>query len=130
MMSALTRAPRALVWCDQVVGSASMRLTKLAHAGVRLVKDGATLVIDPGGFGSGAEALAEADAVLITHKHADHLDEEALRGALDAPPGLRVWSDPAVADQLGSFRGRGDPGPPGDSVTSARFQGHSFVRQA
>jgi len=30
-----------------------MRLTKLAHAGVKLVKDGATLVIDPGTFGSG-----------------------------------------------------------------------------
>src|SRR5258708_22286068 len=95
MMSALTRAPRALVWCDQAVGSASMRLTKLAHAGVRLVKDGATLVIDPGGFGSGAEALAEADAVLITHQHADHPDEGALPGAPGGPARPPGWADPA-----------------------------------
>lgn len=71
--------------CDQAVGSASMRLTKLAHAGVRLVKDGATLVIDPGGFGSGTEALAEADAVLITHEHADHVDADALRDCAECP---------------------------------------------
>lgn len=106
-----------------------MRLTKLAHAGVKLVKDGATLVIDPGVFGSGTEALAEADAVLITHEHADHLDEEALRGALDARPGLRVWSNPAVAAQLGSFRGRVHRVGHGDAFTAAGFQVHAFGEQ-
>jgi L-ascorbate metabolism protein UlaG (beta-lactamase superfamily) len=114
----------APAWCDQAVGSASMRLTKLAHAGVRLVKDGVTLVIDPGGFGSGTEALAEADAVLITHEHADHLDADALRIALDAQPGLRVWSNPAVADQLGSFRGRVNRVRHGDAFTAAGFEVH------
>ena len=106
-----------------------MRLTKLAHAGVRLVKDGATLVIDPGGFGSGTEALAEADAVLITHEHADHLDAEALRGALDARPGLRVWSNPAVAGQLGSFRGRVSRVRHGDAFTAAGFEVHVYGEQ-
>jgi L-ascorbate metabolism protein UlaG (beta-lactamase superfamily) len=106
-----------------------MRLTKLAHAGVRLVSGGATLVIDPGGFGSGIEALAEADAVLITHEHADHFDEEALRSALDARPGLRVWSTPAVADQLGSFRGRVTPVRHGDAFTAAGFEVHAYGQE-
>ena len=43
-----------------------MRLTKLGHACVRLEKDGARLVIDPGAW-SGPDRLAGAQAVLITH---------------------------------------------------------------
>ena len=50
-----------------------MRLTKLGHACVRLEKDGATLVIDPGAW-SGPDPLAGAQAVLITHEHPDHLE--------------------------------------------------------
>jgi L-ascorbate metabolism protein UlaG (beta-lactamase superfamily) len=99
-----------------------MRFTKLAHAGVKLVKDGATLVIDPGTFGPGTQALTEADAVLITHEHFDHLDTGALRTALDARPGLQVWASTAVADQLGSFRGRVQPVRHGDTFTAAGFQ--------
>jgi L-ascorbate metabolism protein UlaG (beta-lactamase superfamily) len=98
-----------------------MRLTKLAHSGVKLVKDGATLVIDPGTFGSGTLALAEADAVLITHEHADHFDAEAVRKALDARPGLRVWASTVVAGQLGSFHGRVQPARHGDTFTAAGF---------
>jgi L-ascorbate metabolism protein UlaG (beta-lactamase superfamily) len=101
-----------------------MRLTKLAHAGVKLVKDGATLVIDPGTFGSGTQALAEADAVLITHEHADHLDAGALRETLGARPGLQVRASTAVAGQLGSFRGRVQPVRHGDAFTVAGFRVH------
>jgi L-ascorbate metabolism protein UlaG (beta-lactamase superfamily) len=43
------------------------------------------------------EALDGADAVLITHEHFDHLDEGRVRAALDASPGLRVWTKPARA---------------------------------
>ena len=50
-----------------------MRLTKLGHACVRLDKDGAVLVIDPGAV-SDPGALAGANAVLITHEHFDHID--------------------------------------------------------
>jgi len=101
-----------------------MRLTKLAHAGVKLVKDGATLVIDPGTFGLGTQALAEADAVLITHEHADHLDAGALRNALEARPGLQVRASTAVADQLGSFGGRVQPVRHGDTFSAAGFRVH------
>ena len=78
-----------------------MRLTKLGHACVRLEKDGATLVVDPGTW-SGPEALNGADAVLVTHEHFDHVDVDAVRAALRANPDLRVWTHSGVAAQLGA----------------------------
>lgn len=82
-----------------------MRLTKLEHACVRLEKDGAALVIDPGVW-TGPEALDGAGAVLITHEHFDHLNADALRAALAADPGLQVWANVSVAGQFAEFPGR------------------------
>jgi L-ascorbate metabolism protein UlaG (beta-lactamase superfamily) len=76
-----------------------MRLTKFGHACVRVEHEGAAVVIDPGLF-TGEEALAGADAVLITHEHFDHFAEERLRAAAEARPGLRIWANQAVAGQL------------------------------
>jgi L-ascorbate metabolism protein UlaG (beta-lactamase superfamily) len=57
-----------------------MRLIKFTHSCVRLEADGRVLVIDPG-IWSEPRALADADAVLITHEHVDHVDVLRLRGA-------------------------------------------------
>lgn len=67
-----------------------MRITKHGHACVRLEHDGRVIVIDPGVF-TDAAALEGADAVLVTHEHADHLDPDHLRGT-DVP----VWTIAAV----------------------------------
>ncbi|MGW0436674.1 MBL fold metallo-hydrolase [Micromonospora sp. NPDC003197] len=56
-----------------------MRITKYTHACVRLEQDGRVLVIDPGIWSEPA-ALANADAVLVTHEHADHIDVLRLAG--------------------------------------------------
>ena len=61
-----------------------MRLTKYAHACVR-VEDGGVLVVDPGIF-TDPEALAGADAVLVTHEHPDHIDVKALTAAIGGRP--------------------------------------------
>jgi L-ascorbate metabolism protein UlaG (beta-lactamase superfamily) len=71
-----------------------MRLTKYGHACVRVERDGAVLVIDPGVF-SEAAALDGADAVLITHEHPDHLDVDQLTGR-DLP----IYTHPDVAGKL------------------------------
>jgi L-ascorbate metabolism protein UlaG (beta-lactamase superfamily) len=61
-----------------------VRITKYTHSCVRLEHDGGgTLVIDPG-IWSEPEALAGADAVLVTHEHEDHIDLLRLKG-LDVP---------------------------------------------
>src|SRR5918995_254107 len=67
-----------------------MRITKLGHACVRIQTGGGVVVVDPGVF-TDASALEGADAVLITHEHADHVHPEHLR-ASDAP----IWTIAAV----------------------------------
>jgi L-ascorbate metabolism protein UlaG (beta-lactamase superfamily) len=67
-----------------------MRITKLGHACVRIQTGGGVVVVDPGVF-TDAGALEGADAVLITHEHADHVHPEHLR-ASDAP----IWTIAAV----------------------------------
>jgi L-ascorbate metabolism protein UlaG (beta-lactamase superfamily) len=57
------------------------------------------LVIDPGSY-SAPDALDGADAVLITHEHADHVVPERLQAAVKQRPALRVWTNPTVADAL------------------------------
>ncbi|HEY6737819.1 MAG TPA: MBL fold metallo-hydrolase [Actinopolymorphaceae bacterium] len=56
-----------------------MRITKYTHACVALERDGRVLVIDPG-IWSEPGALLEADAVMVTHEHIDHIDILRLAG--------------------------------------------------
>lgn len=77
-----------------------MKLTKYTHACIRLEKDGRVLVLDPGNFSETGPALAGAEAVLITHEHADHIDVEAVAGALRGNPQTTVFAPAGVADQL------------------------------
>ncbi|MFB6957450.1 MBL fold metallo-hydrolase [Streptomyces sp. NPDC056309] len=98
-----------------------MRLTKKSHACVRLEKDGRTLVIDPGGF-SEQDAASGADAILVTHEHADHFDEGRLRAALESRPGAEVWTLKSVAEQIAAaFPGRVHTVGHGDTFTAAGF---------
>jgi L-ascorbate metabolism protein UlaG (beta-lactamase superfamily) len=97
-----------------------MRLTKLGHSCVRLEKDGATLVIDPGGW-SGAGALSGASAILVTHEHPDHIDPDAVRAAMTGDPGLELWTNASVAGQFGDFGARVHAVDHGDTFTAAGF---------
>ena len=82
-----------------------MRITKFGHACVRVEHAGTTVVLDPGVFTDRA-ALDGADAVLITHEHADHYLPDHLL-ATDAPVftieavAAHIRADaPAVAERL------------------------------
>ena len=77
-----------------------MRITKHTHACVELEHDGGAVVVDPGSFApNGAELIAQATAVLITHEHFDHVDTEALGVALSLRDDLSVWGPAAVTDR-------------------------------
>lgn len=77
-----------------------MLLTKFTHSCVRLEKDGKVLVLDPGTFSETDQALAGAEAVLVTHEHADHIDVEAVAAALLAGASLQLFAPAGVAAQM------------------------------
>jgi L-ascorbate metabolism protein UlaG (beta-lactamase superfamily) len=99
-----------------------MQLTKLGHACVRLRKDDRTLVIDPGGLTPEDDAIAGAEAVLITHEHFDHLEAERLHTALAADPRLTVYTCRAVAGILGDAGDRIRTVGEGDALSIAGFE--------
>jgi L-ascorbate metabolism protein UlaG (beta-lactamase superfamily) len=105
-----------------------MRLTKLGHSCVRLEKAGANLVIDPGVW-SGADPLAGANALLITHEHVDHMDGAVVRAALERDPGLELWTVGAVAEDFASFGGRVHSVGHGDAFTAVGFDVHVHGRE-
>ncbi|HEY6745317.1 MAG TPA: MBL fold metallo-hydrolase [Mycobacteriales bacterium] len=92
-----------------------MKLTKFPHACLRIEQDGGVLVVDPGTFSSPADALRGADAVLITHEHADHVDVDALK----AVPRLAVYAPADVVAQLSEVDAELTAVAPGDTVTAA-----------
>ncbi|MEV0480882.1 MBL fold metallo-hydrolase [Streptomyces sp. NPDC050508] len=96
-------------------------LTKKSHACIRLEKDGRTLVIDPGTF-TEEDAAVGADAILVTHEHLDHFNEDRLRAGLEANPAAEIWTLKSVADQLSAaFPGRVHTVGHGDTFTAAGF---------
>ena len=102
-----------------------MRLTKYSHACVRLERDGAVLVIDPGTLSERA-ALDGADAVLVTHEHFDHLDVEALTEAREKRPDLRIYTHPEVTPKLGDLAGSVTEVQPGDDFEAAGFSVRTY----
>jgi L-ascorbate metabolism protein UlaG (beta-lactamase superfamily) len=93
-----------------------VKLTKFPHACFRIEQDGEVLVVDPGAFSSPADALRGADAVLITHEHADHVDVDALKAA---GPGLAVYAPADVVARLSEVDASLTAVSPGDSFTAA-----------
>ena len=84
-----------------------MQLIKHAHACVSLVGDQGRVVIDPGTLTPDADAaVAAAEAVLITHEHPDHFDEELIAKALETRPELRVYGPESVVGRWSARRGQ------------------------
>ena len=98
-----------------------MDLTKHGHACVVLRDGERRLVIDPGVF-TDPSALEGATAVLVTHEHPDHFVADRLRAAMEASPGLEVWTNKSVAAQLDGAGTRVHVVGSGDVVEVAGFE--------
>ncbi|GAB7042080.1 MULTISPECIES: MBL fold metallo-hydrolase [Catenuloplanes] len=96
-----------------------MRITKFTHACVRLERDGAVLVIDPGAFSERA-ALDGADAVLLTHEHIDHAEPERIADVVEER-GVPVFAHPGVAAAIPELTSLITTVQPGESIEVAGF---------
>jgi L-ascorbate metabolism protein UlaG (beta-lactamase superfamily) len=103
-------------------GASTVKLTKHEHACVVLEKDGARFVIDPGAFSqNAADIISGADAILITHEHADHVHEGAVTEALGARPELAVYAPAAMGGMFSAHAGQFTPVAAGDEFTIGDF---------
>jgi L-ascorbate metabolism protein UlaG (beta-lactamase superfamily) len=78
----------------------AMRITHLGHASLLVDVAGARILLDPGAWSPAAQELRDLDAVLVTHQHPDHLDQERFPDLLRANPGAQVLTDPDTAKIL------------------------------
>ena len=79
-----------------------MRIAHLGHAAVLVETPDARILVDPGNFSTDWHGLTDLDAVLVTHRHPDHLDPEHLPALLAANPSARVFLEPSVLEQVRS----------------------------
>jgi L-ascorbate metabolism protein UlaG (beta-lactamase superfamily) len=105
-----------------------VRITKYTHSCLRVEDGGGVLVVDPGMFSERA-ALAGADAVLITHEHADHLDVEAVTQAVAERPGLRIYAHADVLPLLTGVAEAVTAVEAGATFTAAGFEVRAYGGQ-
>lgn len=68
-----------------------MKITKLEHSGMIFEKNGKKIVCDPVEFKAELPEMTNVVAVIITHKHGDHLQLEKLEGILANNPEAKVF---------------------------------------
>jgi L-ascorbate metabolism protein UlaG (beta-lactamase superfamily) len=74
-----------------------MQIVHYGHACLLLDTGAARILLDPGSFSKGFEGLTGLDAIMVTHQHFDHLDEERLLPLLRANPDARLVVDTDTA---------------------------------
>ena len=94
-----------------------MRITHLGHASLLVETGGARILIDPGSWSPRAHELRDLDAILVTHQHADHLDEERLPDLLRANPNSILATDPDTSKLLRDKGIEAQSVHPGDELT-------------
>jgi L-ascorbate metabolism protein UlaG (beta-lactamase superfamily) len=102
-----------------------MKVIKYSHACLRIERDGAVIVIDPGTLSEPA-AVDGVDAVLITHEHFDHLDIAKLVDAVAKRPAITVYTHPEVTPKLAEFAGAITEVVPGQTFDAAGFTVRAF----
>jgi L-ascorbate metabolism protein UlaG (beta-lactamase superfamily) len=77
-----------------------MRITHLGHAAVLAETDAARILIDPGNFSDAWHGLTDLDAVLITHRHPDHVDPDHVPALLAANPDAAVYVERSILEAV------------------------------
>ncbi|MCW2771338.1 MAG: Zn-dependent hydrolase [Aeromicrobium sp.] len=83
-----------------------MQITRFGHAAILVEAAGTRVLIDPGSFSVDETfALEGLDAIVVTHQHADHLDQSRAPALVERNPGAVLVCDPetAVLADLGDW---------------------------
>ncbi len=93
-----------------------MRITKIIHSCLLIETDVARILTDVGSMNPAAPDVANLDAILITHEHADHFDIEKLKVVLANNPQATVITHEAVGVKLAEAGIAYTPIEPGEKV--------------
>lgn len=96
-----------------------MELTKYEHACFAVEKDGKSIIVDPGSFTTDLSIAKNVVAVIITHAHGDHFNEEQLAEIIAKNPNALIIGPQEVTSKLGSYEAR--TAHAGDSFTVEGF---------
>jgi L-ascorbate metabolism protein UlaG (beta-lactamase superfamily) len=77
----------------------------------------ARLLFDPGVFSAGFEEVRDLDAILITHRHNDHLDTDRLPALVAANPRAMLVVGPGSTEETDKLGLTARQAAPGDALT-------------
>ncbi len=101
-----------------------MKLTKFDHSCIVVEKDGLKIVCDPVEFTHHLPELDNVVAIIITHRHGDHLQPEKISAILDRNPEAQILT---VADAVEEFN-QATAVQAGDSLVLGGFQLEFFSK--
>ncbi|KZB83035.1 MBL fold metallo-hydrolase [Amycolatopsis regifaucium] len=93
-----------------------MQLTHYGHACVLVELSTTRILLDPGTYSEGFEALRDLDLILITHAHPDHVDVDRLRTLISLNPDVTIVHTPGTTDLLAGLTTT--TASPGDILTA------------
>jgi L-ascorbate metabolism protein UlaG (beta-lactamase superfamily) len=77
-----------------------MKIVKHGHACLELVKGDQRLIIDPGFYTEPLDEMHNVVAVVVTHMHDDHCNEQQLDRLIAVNPGLQIFGTDEVRARL------------------------------
>lgn len=89
-----------------------MRITHLGHSCILVEAAGQRILVDPGNLSKSWRGLTDLDAILVTHRHPDHVDPEHIGALVDANSGAVVRAEEGACHEIPALDA--DPVAPGD----------------
>ncbi len=78
-----------------------MKITKLEHSGIIIEKDKKQIVFDPVEFEDKIQRLENVVAIIITHKHGDHLQPEVIAKIRNDNPSVKIFTTSDAGSLIG-----------------------------
>jgi L-ascorbate metabolism protein UlaG (beta-lactamase superfamily) len=77
-----------------------MKLTKYEHACLLLELNGKKAIIDPGVYSKSLGTPSDVVAVVITHEHPDHFNNDTVKSIVASNPDVQIIADESLADKF------------------------------